>query len=343
MNTSRLSRLVLFLLAPCAGAFAADLIKADNTTALNTDGSYTTAGTPTNATVIVFDNTLAGNFSFATGGSINARGLRVDDPAGDIALNIGNATLSLGVNNSTSGSINLSAATSNLSISGGGTLRFYGASPSISVASGRTVTVNSKTTLYNDGTLTISGDGAVNLNGNITETSTNSTIIHHTGSGTLTLGGTNTYIGGTVVDRGVVAISNDFSMGAASANGFGLDASTGTSGQITFGGGTLTLGGTLALTISGTFATNTTFDLFDFGAGASAGDLSAISIAGTYSGNLTSQGSGIWSGVIGGDTFNFNEATGDLTVFVGMIPEPSAFAIFAGLSTLGLAALRRRR
>ena len=79
-----------------------------------------------------------------------------------------------------------------------------------------------------------------------------------------------------------------------------------------------------------------TFDLFALTGGQS-GDFSAINLIGSYTGNLTNN-SGVWTGSAGGLDFTYTQATGDL----GVVPEPSTWALLAGAGTF-LLVLRRRR
>lgn len=345
-----LTRLFLFG-AVSAAAFAplraADLIKADNSTALNTAGSYTNgSATPTNADWVIFDGTFATTTATISGGGATVLGLRIINPGNDVTLNLGNSTFSVGVSGGTSGSIDLSSATKNLTVNSSGSFgafRMYGSAPTITVGSGRTLTVNAPVFVFNTngGSLNTSGAGTITLNGEVRngDTGTRTTRVVHAGTGVLTLGGLNTYTGGTSVSVGTVAISQNFTM--AGANAIGLNASSGTNGKITFGGGTLTFGGTLQLDLSGSFASGGTFDLINLGSGVSPGSFSAVSIAGSYTASLVNNGSGVWSGASGGTTFVFDQSTGDLTV--SAIPEPSTVSLLIGGLGLGVALTLRRR
>jgi len=346
-----LARLFLFGAVSAAGLLplqATDLIKADNASNLRTAGTYAapndTVVAPTNADWVIFNNTFATTTgSISSGGSLAALGLRVVNPGNDVTLALGNATFSIGVSGGTSGSIDLSSATKNLTITSGGSfgvIRMMGSAPTISVAAGRTLTIGAPMSAYNGGSLAITGAGTTNLNGVISNGHTGTTRIVYTGTNTLTLGGLNTYTGGTSASTGTVAISQDFTM--AGANAIGINATSGTNGKMTFGGGTLTFGGTLQLDLTGTFSSGGTFDLINLGSGVSAGGFSAVSIAGSYTASLVNNGSGVWSGASGGTTFVFDQSSGDLTV--SAIPEPSTVSLLIGGLGLGVAlTLRRRR
>ena len=327
---------------------ATDLIKADNGSTLRTAGTYAapndTVVAPTNADWVIFNNTFATTTgSISSGGALAALGLRVVNPGNDVTLALGNATFSLGVNGGTSGSIDLSSATKNLTVTSGGAsgvFRMYGSAPTISVNSGVTLTIGAPMSVYSGGSLNISGAGTTNLNGVIANGNSGTSRIVYTGSNTLSLGGLNTYTGGTSVSVGTVAISQNFTM--SGSNAIGLNATSGTNGKMTFGGGTLTFGGTLQLDLSGTFASGGTFDLINLGTGVSAGSFSSVSIAGSYTASLVNNGSGVWSGASGDTNFVFDQASGDLTV--SAIPEPSTISLLIGSLGLGVAlTLHRRR
>ncbi len=82
---------------------------------------------------------------------------------------------------------------------------------------------------------------------------------------------------------------------------------------------TLTYGGTLNLRFTGA-AINGSYTLFETGANVSrAGAFASVSLSGNYSGSLGASGS-VWSGVVGGVTFSFDESTGVLTVTGGVSP-----------------------
>jgi autotransporter-associated beta strand protein len=178
------------------------------------------------------------------------------------------------------------------------------------------------------------------------------------GSNTLTINGTNTYTGGTYVNSGTLAMTGGslangnvfvrgaatFSMNSTSAVSFNLNGTN--AGQFDVftqdAGGIFTLNGTMNLKFSGTFTNGASFDLFNLASGTADG-FTAISITGSYVGSLTESTSGIWTGTVGGQDFTFTEASGVLNVASSAIPEPSTYAFFAGVLSVGLAAVLRRR
>jgi fibronectin-binding autotransporter adhesin len=132
--------------------------------------------------------------------------------------------------------------------------------------------------------------------------------------GTLVLGGTNTYTGGTLVNEGVLSISNDANLGAAA-------------GDLTFDGGTLRLtsGVTLARAVTleaggGTIRTDAVSSVsgdITGGGGLTKTGTSVLTLTGTntYSGGTTisdgalALGNGPASGSIVGDVLNNGQLT----------------------------------
>jgi autotransporter-associated beta strand protein len=200
------------------------------------------------------------------------------------------------------------------------------------------------------------------------------------GSGTLYLNGTNAYAGGTVVSAGtlsgngsvtgLVALQSGAMLAAGSeADAFGvftlgslaMDVGSKTmlqiSGtnagidydQIAFTGGSLTYGGELALTLSGSYALGTSFSLFE-GFATHYGTLTDVTLStaaeSVYNG-LTFSKSVFDSQVVwwtqpnsSGQSLKFTEATGALVV----VPEPSTIVIASiGAALAGLWRVRRRK
>jgi fibronectin-binding autotransporter adhesin len=103
--------------------------------------------------------------------------------------------------------------------------------------------------------------------------------------------------------------------------------------------GQLTYNGDFTLAVAAPIA-NGTYDLFDLtGAPAPAGSFDTMAFSGAgYSGSFTNGGGGMWTAApAGGQTFTFNQATGDLMV----VPEPSTGMML--ISALGFGLLLRRR
>ncbi|MEZ0218141.1 MAG: beta strand repeat-containing protein [Rariglobus sp.] len=177
------------------------------------------------------------------------------------------------------------------------------------------------------------------------------------GGNTLTINGANTYTGATYVNSGTLAMTGGslangnvfvrgaaaFTMNASSAITFNLTGTT--PGQFDVFtqdvGGSFTLGGAMNLKFNSTFTSGASFDLFNLVSGTADG-FTTISVSGSYVGSLTESTSGIWTGTVGGQDFTFTEASGLLQV-ASAIPEPGTYAFFAGVLSVGFAAVLRRR
>lgn len=167
-------------------------------------------------------------------------------------------------------------------------------------------------------------------------------LLRKVGSGTLTLTGSNTFTGGTTVSGGTLLLG---------ANNVLAD-----TGAITLDGGTLAIGDAFSDTL-GKLDLNANSTIF-IGSGASLSFADSVdqdwgafslSIGGSFisgssikfatSGGLTS---GQLSQIVLSGYGDFAlDGNGYLTATA--IPEPSAFALFAGLFGLGFGAMRRRR
>jgi autotransporter-associated beta strand protein len=179
---------------------------------------------------------------------------------------------------------------------------------------------------------------------NFTSAITGAGLVRKTGAGSSTLSGVNTYSGGTLVQNGILTYGSDFVM--AGSNGFTLTNAAAPVRGIDYGAttssaGTLTYGGSLALTLGGLLPASTTYDLFNFSGGTQAGSFSSIAITGSYTTSLTNDGGGVWTGSSGDATFTFTESTGDFAVSV--VPEPTSCIGLAASLGLGTLVLRRRQ
>jgi hypothetical protein len=113
--------------------------------------------------------------------------------------------------------------------------------------------------------------------------------------------------------------------------------------------GTLTFGGTLGINITATLTGNESFNLFTTGGGVFAGDFGTttgnVSITGSYSASLANNGSGVWTGSASGLDFTFatSGVNAGVLMVASSIPEPSTYAVMAGVMALSCTVLRRRR
>ena len=167
-----------------------------------------------------------------------------------------------------------------------------------------------------------------------------------------TLGGDG-FIGGatTIADNGILSPGNSAglltfsgtnSLALSGVNSkTNLEIATGTRGLNYDGvevGGLLTYNGDLTLVLSGLIADNT-YNLFDFGS--QTGSFDTITFGGVgnpYSGSFTNSG-GTWTLDSAGQSFAFDQSTGDLIVTA--VPKPGTWGLLA-LAGMLLGVKRRR-
>jgi autotransporter-associated beta strand protein/T5SS/PEP-CTERM-associated repeat protein len=161
----------------------------------------------------------------------------------------GNGTLTLAGYNDYFGATSIEAGV--LFVTGS----LFGTSPwsaptAVSVSSGATYKLGS-----NDTVASIAGAGSINLDSYALTLGVNSTTANTTfsgvvsganggrlikaGTGTLTLGGNNTYTGGTTISAGTLAVANNRSITHAAANTV-IGANSGDNGTLTINGGSVT-------------------------------------------------------------------------------------------------------
>lgn len=245
----------------------------------------------------------------------------------------------------------LGAATATVSLSNNATLRMNSSATvfdralSVGTGGGR-LRASANNVIFN---ATVSGNGAITTEQtNAFAFNINSDMSAHVGAIAIGRGNTgNTLNFGSGVDPLVSRATVSFNLGANHIVD-GIDTTGG-------GANSLIRPGAGANAISVNFA-NTLFSINTVSAPTAAGSYSwnlvdsstsgfnvaygTMSVSST-AGDFTNS-SGVWTRVEGLNSWSFTQATGQLDLTVSAIPEPSAFAAFAGLGMLGVVAVRRR-
>jgi len=218
------------------------------------DGSVPSLASPNNATKnSIFDNSI-----LAVNSSSNIN-INLPITGSGVFIQSGLGTTTLSNNNSFTGGVSITQGTLTLGNSGGigyagapnnvtlsstvdaslvthfGTLDLNGGSPTLAGlngAAGTIVTNSGGNSHLQQSTLTVGGNNATSeFDGIVQDGATSKIALQKVGTGILTLTGNNTYTGGTVIQAGSVAISNDASVGSPVAfNGGSLSLSNYTSG-----------------------------------------------------------------------------------------------------------------
>ncbi|MEZ0215522.1 MAG: autotransporter-associated beta strand repeat-containing protein [Rariglobus sp.] len=270
MNTPRLSQRLLIALIAAASASlsaeAATVIKADNTTAISSAGSWVGGVLPGTGDIGLFDSTITTAITTANLGNYTIASLELTNPGGAVTIGIGSAsTLTLNT-----GGINMSAATVDLTIgttANSGFLRIASAnfSTPFNVATGRTLTINSQLTNQgNNKNVVFTGPGNIILNG----TSGGGTAFGFSiqGGSNVTMNAANSWGGSGVKEiiNGTLNIGNDSALNGATLTLGGTSSATPTiaatggartiSSAITLAAvttGNATIAGTNDLTVNG--------------------------------------------------------------------------------------------
>lgn len=217
-------------------------------------------------------------------------------------------------------------------------------------------------------TLTINPDGASvpadsTFAGIIQDGATAKVALTKTGGQTLTLNGANTYTGATRVTGGTLALGASGSLSANSALTVGAGAvfDAQALASYAFSAATTTTVGVGAASSGQIKVAEALFNnanlVLDFGSASSlassytvlvsateTGHFGGVTATGTsISGTFIDAGAGNWTLTSGGYTLTFSETAGTLTTVASAVPEPSVFALLAGVAGLACAAARRSR
>ncbi|EIQ00966.1 hypothetical protein OpiT1DRAFT_05527 [Opitutaceae bacterium TAV1] len=104
---------------------------------------------------------------------------------------------------------------------------------------------------------------------------------------------------------------------------------------------TITFGGDLLIDVAAdALADGAVFKLFE-ATGGLTGDFASVALSGIGQA-FQSDGNGLWTTDYNGFNYAFSETTGNLSISTSQIPEPSAVALLAGISTLALVIGLRR-
>jgi autotransporter-associated beta strand protein len=269
-----------------------------------------------------------GNVNVASGATLNSNNQNTSinglNGAGSVTKTGSNTrTLSVGLgdaNGNHTGTVTFAGGSSGIAKEGTGTQVFAGTG---TLAGGFVVNGGR---LILDGTYT--GTASVSAAGTLGGTGT---IGNTTVTGALKPGGTLT--GNVTADSTAVIGTANLTLNAASVTTLDI---VNLARESQYDGvdstGAVVYGGTLNVTIASPVLLGT-FDLFAFGATVPTGNFAAVNV----NGNALTNAAGVWTGIIGSNTYAFTQATGDLTAIA---PEPTTLAALAGASVLGL---RRRR
>lgn len=302
-----------------------------------TDGSGTVGLTKAGAGVL----TLSGSSNYSGPTTINGG-----------AISLGSATALPGAGDITFGGGTLRYSPANtLDYSA----RFRSSSGPISIdTNGETVNFNTAIVAGNVGGLAKLGAGTLYLNATNLYGGT-TTVSAGTLSGTGSVAGVLSVAAGAVFDPGPSSLTTSifgvggFAQVAAGLTNLRIDGATPGAlyDQVAFSGSSAPVvwGGTLAITMSGSYANDTSFNLFA-GFTSQSGDLSGISFsaAGTPYDGLAFAGpiNGTWwrtEANVDNQFLAFNQATGTLVV----VPEPGTLVMGGlGAAFVGLRVLRRR-
>jgi fibronectin-binding autotransporter adhesin len=238
---------LLALAALTAPALSLTINKENNTTALNNTGSWVGGAIPGTGDTALWDATVtAANTTVSTGSGLFIQTLKFNNPGGDVVLNLGANTMTIG-GGGPAIELDMSEATVDVTLNGG----FYRldqvtGTHTWNVAANRTLTVNSSISARgNSKTLELAGSGNVIINGAASGSGTSIIGLNVNGAN-VTLAGANKWNDNASslfqIQSGTLNLANDLA----------LDANTTTAFEIK--GGTLTAsGGSRVITTPGGF------------------------------------------------------------------------------------------
>ena len=362
------------------GTGGINLAGAGGTLAVNTGVSVTLSANITGQGKVSTGNsaailTLTGNNDFTGGVTVNGTvvmGTGSNNGLGTGTITLSQSTLRSSDNNSRTIANAISMSSNAMTfgaiqdaVTGLGDLNFTYTGATVSVGGAKTWTVNNSTTATfannwngNAGfNITKAGTGTLVFNGNLSNGASN--VVVSAGKFILN-GAANGYTGTTTINGGTMLVNGSLSgSSAVTVNTGGRIGGLGSVGAVSFASGaalayevaTAAQGGDGLTTTGFTGSGVGSFTIYLSGAAtgfdansnyswavltSNSTDMSSVSLSGI---NLDTTG----FGQAFGGTFTLSKDATSIFVNYSAVPEPSTYAVLAGLGVLGLAALRRRR
>ena len=341
-------------------------------TSATTNGNYTVTTTDTTGLVVgqlvtgtgipagtVFITGITGSttFTMSSNASSTQAGTTLTAAAystlGTGALTLAGGTLDLGTGSHTVGAVTLAGGTvsngtltgSSYSATGGAVSAILAGSSGLSKTTTGTLTLSGTNTYT--GATSVTG-GTLLVNGSLASGSAVTIGSSGTLGGSGTIDGT-ANISGTLSpgnSPGILTFSNAVTLQSGSTTTIEINGSTGRGTDfdgINFNGSLTVNGGTLTFNISNPIAGGTTLNIFDGAALSSSFTSVTVTGTGGYGGTFAYNGSNAYVGTFGGQNLSLALASGELSFTAAAIPEPSAYAVLLGLTSLVFVGLRRRQ